>query len=77
MKIKDFPLGPTGKFPFGPVDASDDGELRLALAVDRAHGIIRMAFGTPVTWLGLPSREARALAAILIEKADELDKGKM
>lgn len=77
MKIKDFPLGPTGKFPRGQADASDDGELRLALAVDRANGIIRMAFGVSVTWLGFTAADARLIAAALLEKADELDKGKM
>ena len=76
MKIKDFKLGPTGEYPQGKVDAQDDGELRLAIAADHRHGIVRVVFGTPTTWLGLPSREARSFAAMLIEKADELDKKK-
>lgn len=74
MKINDFKLGATGKFPRGPADATDEGELRLAVATDHRQGIIRVAFGTPVAWLGLPSKEARAFAAMLIEKADELDR---
>ncbi len=77
MKIKDLKLGPTGKWPRGTADPSDDGELRLALAVDRANGIIRVEFGTPVAWIGLPTTEARQFAALLLKKADELEKGKM
>ena len=32
--------------------------------------------GTPTAWIGLPAGEARSLAALLTEKADELDKRK-
>lgn len=76
MKIDDFKLGPTGSYPQGKADVHDDGEIRLAIAADHRAGIVRMVFGGEVTWLGLPSQEARALAAMLIEKADELDKAK-
>jgi hypothetical protein len=77
MKIKDFKLlGATGQYPRGRADATDEGELTMALAADHQQGIVRLAFGTPVAWIGLPSAEARGLAAALIEKADELDKRK-
>jgi hypothetical protein len=76
MKIKGFKLGATGQYPFGQADATDEGELRMALATDRRNGIVRIEFGKPIAWLGLPCREARALAALLIEKADELEKHK-
>jgi hypothetical protein len=76
MKIKDFKLGATGRYPFGRSGPDDDGELRAAVAVDRAQGLIRIEFGTPVAWLALPSGYARDLARLLVEKADELDKGK-
>ena len=74
--FKHFKLGATGNFPRGQADPQDEGELKLALATDRANGIIRVVFGKPVAWLGLPSEEARQLAALLIEKADELDRMK-
>lgn len=74
MKIKELKLGATGRYPRGPADADDEGELRMAMAADHQQGIIRLVFGKPVAWLGLPSSEARAMAAMLIEKADELDK---
>jgi len=76
VKIKDFKLGATGAFPRGQADATDEGELRMALAADHGQGIVRIIFGKPIGWLGLASGDARALAAALIEKADELDKRK-
>jgi len=76
MKIKRFNLGATGKFPRGRADEYDEGELRMAIATDYANAIVRIEFGTTVSWLGLPSAEARGLAAMLIEKANDLDKRK-
>jgi hypothetical protein len=76
MKIKNFTLGATGKYPRGKADADDEGELRMALAADHANGIVRLEFGKPIAWLGLPSGEARQLAKLLTEKADELDRRK-
>jgi hypothetical protein len=69
-------VGATGAYPYGKLDANDEGELRIALATDERHGIIRVIFGKQVGSLGLPSREARGLAKMLIEKADELDQRK-
>ncbi len=48
----------------------------MALAADHGNGIVRLEFGKPIGWLGLPSTEARALAAALTEKADEIDRRK-
>jgi len=76
MKFKHLRLGATGRFPQGAADATDEGELRMALAVDHQQAIVRIAFGKPIAWIGLPSAEARGLAAMLIEKADELDRRK-
>ncbi len=76
MKLKDLKLGATGRFPYGQADANDEGELRMALAADHGNAIVRIEFGKPIGWLGLPSREARQLAAMLTEKADELDRRK-
>jgi len=76
VKIKDFKLGATEKFPRGPVDETDEGELRLALVADHQQAIVRLIFGKQISWLGLPAREARDLARILVEKADELDRRK-
>lgn len=76
MKLKDFKLGATGRFPYGKVDSDDEGELQMALAADPVNGVIRIVFGKPIGWFALPTLEARGLAAMLIEKADELDRKK-
>jgi hypothetical protein len=69
-------FGPTGKFPDGRAGADDEGELQLGMATDHAAGIVRLHFGKPIAWIGLPSGHARALAKMLLEKADELDRSK-
>lgn len=77
MKIKGFKLGATGRFPYGKASSDDEGELRLAIGSDIANGIIRIEFGKPISWLGLPSHQARELAKLLMDKADEVDRGKL
>ena len=69
-------LGPTRKFPFGKVDATDEGELRMGMYADHRAGIVRLEFGKAIAWVGLPSQQARELGQLLIEKADELDRRK-
>jgi hypothetical protein len=69
-------FGATGKFPYGHARADDEGELSMGVAADHAQGIVRLQFGKPIVWLGMPSGHARELAALLIEKADELDRRK-
>jgi hypothetical protein len=75
--LNDLRLGPTGKFPRGRADASDEGELQVAMAVDRAQGIVRIAFGKPTAWIGLGAADARAFAQLLLAKAAELDQQTM
>lgn len=66
-------LGATGKFPRGKLNASDEGQITMGLAVDHHGGVVRLEFGKPVAWLGLPAREARELGELLIAKAAELE----
>ena len=73
MKIKDFKLGPTGQFPEGKISTDDEGELKIALVPDQKHRIVRMLFGTQVSWLALPASVARELAGGLLKFADEVD----
>jgi len=74
MKMPDFKIGATGRFPRGHADEDDEGELQMALVADHRQAIVRIEFGKPIGWLGLHSDEARQLAALLIEEADELDR---
>lgn len=65
-------FGETGKFPRGKLHADDEGELQMGVTVNQ--GTVILAFGKPVAWLGLTPQIARALAATLIERADEAAK---
>jgi hypothetical protein len=76
MKFKALRLGSTGRFPFGKADEEDEGELAMAVAADVPQGIVRVLFGKPISWIGLPAGQARQLGAMLIEKAQELERSK-
>lgn len=67
-------IGATGQFPFGKLGTDDDGEFAVAIAVDAKRGVVRLHFGTPVTWLALPAKHCRRFAAMLAEKAGELER---
>lgn len=66
-------VGATGRFPQGRLTKDDEGELRIAVAVNGSKIIVH--FGKPVAWIGLDADLARSLGRILIEKADEAAKG--
>lgn len=61
-------LGATNVHPQGHVGDDDQGELRMAVGYDKLMGIVRLEFGKPVAWLGLPPPEARALAEAILAK---------
>jgi len=67
-------IGPTGEFPYGRLGADDEGELAVGIAADPRHGVVRFEFGKSIVSLALPAGHARQLAAVLVEKADELDR---
>lgn len=73
--LKDFspwnkrPFGATGNFPQGKLNDSDEGELRLGVAYDKLDGIVRVEFGKPVAWLGLPPEQAIEFAKLLLKNA--------
>jgi hypothetical protein len=62
-------LGATGYFPQGHLSDDDEGELKIAIAYDGLDGIVRVEFGKPVAWLGLPPPEAIEFAKLLLRKA--------
>lgn len=63
-------FGPTGRFPDGKKDAGDQGVLCFGVTAEK--GLVVIAFGTPVAWLGLNIEHAEALAAELKLRAAEL-----
>lgn len=68
-------VGPTGDYPYGCLGPDDEGELAVAIAADKAHGVVRLEFGKLIAHLSLPAGHARGLAAVLIAKAEELTRG--
>lgn len=64
--------GATGLFTQGQASDDDEGELTMAFASDRLAGIVRVEFGKPVAWLGLPKDQAQQFAAMVARKASEL-----
>lgn len=49
------------------LDDDDEGELRFGITAD--HEKVVLAFGTTVSWLGMPPQQAADLGVKLIEKA--------
>lgn len=63
------PLGPTGRYPRGPLGPEDEGELRFAIASDpKAHKVV-VDFGKPIAWLGMDPADAERLASALLDHA--------
>jgi hypothetical protein len=69
MTIKGHPnfFGPTGKYPKGKLDEDDRGELRFAIMRD--GDLVRVEFGSDVSWLGLPPETAVDFAKALLDAA--------
>ena len=70
LGVKVDQLGPTGRFPEGRLTANDEGELALAVGV--LKGKVVITFGEPVASVGMSPKQARDLAASLIQKAKAL-----
>jgi hypothetical protein len=63
------PFGATGDFPQGKLNDHDEGGLKIGVAYDKLDGIVRVEFGKPVAWLGLPPPEAIELGKLLLRHA--------
>lgn len=64
-------IGATGTFPDGKLNDDDQGALRIAVGYDRVDGIVRVDFGKPVAWLGLPKENAIAFAEAILKHAKQ------
>jgi len=62
-------LGASGKFPYGQIDYTDEGQITIAVAYDRIDGLVRLTFGKPVAWLGLSPQEAIAIGESIVRHA--------
>jgi len=65
-------LGATGDYPEGKICPDDEGALNLGVAADCAHGVVRIEFGEPIAWFGLPADDAERFAALILDKVREL-----
>ncbi len=63
------PFGATGDFPQGQLNDDDQGGINIGVAFDTLDGIVRIEFGKPVAWLGLPPPEAIEFAKLLLRHA--------
>lgn len=70
-KFEDTKIGPTGIFPAGKLDKTDEGELNISVYVLKDR--IIMQFGKPIKWLGLDKPSAIAFVDILKKKIGELE----
>jgi hypothetical protein len=59
-------LGATGQFPEGKLSRSNEGEIRMAIGWDEINKVVRVEFGTSITWFGLSQEEAVAMAHLLL-----------
>ena len=63
-------FGPTNRFPQGKLNAHDEGELKMAVLVE--ENVVKILFGKPIVWLGLPKKEALEFAEMVKNRAEEL-----
>lgn len=68
--IESMGLGPTGQYPQGKIHSTDEGEIKMAIAIKDNKVIIH--FGTPTSWIGMDKQQAIQLAATIIDKAKEI-----
>lgn len=64
--------GALGTFSEGQASPDDEGDIKIAIAADRAAGIVRIVLGKPTAWIGLPKNQAHELAGMLAIKAAQL-----
>ena len=67
MSAREDDVGPTGNFPRGKLNETDEGE--LALAVSSEKNMVRIDFGTPVAWVCLSPDQALAFASVIVARA--------
>jgi hypothetical protein len=64
--VSDAP-GPTGDFPHGRLNPDDEGGLKIAISQEK--GVVRIDFGEPTAWIGLPPELALEFASLIAKHA--------
>lgn len=62
------------QYPYGKLIKQDEGEMALAVYVE--GNAVRVDFGKPVLWIGLPPEQARGLAALLVKHAEQIEQAR-
>lgn len=70
MATANLHLGATGEHSRGKLDASDEGDLRMAIGVQDKTVIL--TFGKPVAWIGLDKTTALAFADNIRKQAESI-----
>jgi hypothetical protein len=65
-------LGSIGEYPSGKLQKDDDGAALIAITADTPKGVVRIEFGTNMSWLALYPDQAIEFAEVIIAKANEL-----
>jgi hypothetical protein len=60
-------LGPTGDYPRGKLDETDEGG--IAIAISQYRETVRVDFGKPTAWFALPPDQALAFASLIVKHA--------
>jgi hypothetical protein len=62
-------FGPTGDFPMGKLNDTDEGEITLGIAADTKNQRVILNFGKPVAWIGFTYESAMAMSESFRNKA--------
>jgi len=65
------PFGATGNFPQGKLNDTDEGALKIGITYDKLDGIVRVEFGKPTAWIGMPPPQAIEFANLILMHAKE------
>ena len=63
------------QFPHGKISGDDEGEVRILIAADREHNVVRIDFGKAIHWLALDVESAEGFIQMLEAKIDDLKAG--
>ncbi|PWT75882.1 MAG: hypothetical protein C5B60_04740 [Chloroflexi bacterium] len=61
-------FGATGKFPAGKLNETDKGEIVCGISYDMENDLIRIEFGTPLTWMAMEPEHAADFANTILNK---------
>jgi len=68
-EIEDPEFESTGELPEGQLNEDGKGALQFGISHDPQKGVVILAFGEPVSWLGFPPQRAEQVAGILRDHA--------